>query len=657
MKSWHRFFKQIQKDFKLWLFCLVFLGLFRVIFIISFRSKMDTSSGLNEIIIAMLNGMRPDMMVAGYYVLIPFLMSVACGFVNIETIAERVRSIFGVLFLVISSLLLVISYGFFREFDDLFNEFLFEFIYDDTTAIIKTIGSEYHLVLNFTVISVSMFSGIWLLRQFLRKQFILGIKIANHIVSARRKIFVTIVIIAGLVFSIRGSLGSRPFKRSDAGITKDEFLNKSVINPYAALRFAIIEHNKITTDGGLLVFLPNGDVKKAAQFVFGGNESHDSIDNYLQSFARGPKKLPPRHIFIIVGESYDSWPLLDKYKSLGLMENLKHLAENGLFVNNFLPGSGGTMASHATIITGLPDAGVNTNYQITAKKPYPSALGETFKRLGYKTRFFYGGYATWQRVGDFTRAQGFDEIYHAAHISKWSSANEWGADDEYLFRFIEETVTDHTPSLNLVLTTTYHPPYDVDLESRGFPLKKIPEDIVPYWDETTNLRILGHLWYSDKCIGDFVKTMENKVEHPLFLITGDHFGRKFINSRPDFYEKSSVPFVLYGKEVLQGITLPEGAAGSHIDIMPTLVELTAPKGFKYFSLGKDILTPHEQFLGVGRGKIISSDYILELSNTPKFHPLPWKKLPDNLPDVMMLKKFHDSLHGIAWRQIKHGSAL
>ena len=391
--------------------------------------------------------------------------------------------------------------------------------------------------------------------------------------------------------------------------------------------------------------------------MFGGNDSHDSIDNYLQSFARGPKKLPPRHIFIIVGESYDAWPLLDKYNSLGLMENLKHLADNGLSVNNFLPGSAGTMGSLSTIITGLPDAGVNTNYQLTAKKPYPSALSETFKRLGYKTRFFYGGYATWQRIADFSRAQGFEEIYHAAHIGNWSSTNEWGVDDEYLYRFIVETVTDDTPSLNLILTTSYHPPYDIDLESRGFPLKKIPEDIVPLWDDTVDLRILGHLWYSDECIGDFVNTMENEVSLPLFVITGDHFGRKFINSRPGFYEKSAVPFVLYGKEVLQGITLPKNAAGSHIDIMPTLVELTAPSGFKYYRLGKDILIPHEQFMGIGRGKIISSDFIVELSNTPKFHPLPWKKLPDNLPDVLMLKKLHDSLHGIAWWQIIHGSAL
>jgi CTP synthase len=38
-------------------------------------------------------------------------------------------------------------------------------------------------------------------------------------------------------------------------------------------------------------------------------------------------------------------------------------------------------------------------------------LFETFKRLGYRTRLFYGGYLSWQRFGIFARDQGADEVY------------------------------------------------------------------------------------------------------------------------------------------------------------------------------------------------------------------------------------------------------
>jgi len=93
-------------------------------------------------------------------------------------------------------------------------------------------------------------------------------------------------------------------------------------------------------------------------------------------------------------------------------------------------------------------------------------------------------------------------------------------------------------------------------------LKQVPPDIAPLFDNTTSLKMLGHLWYSDKCLGDFVKNAEGKFPRPLFAFTGDHYGRKFINAKPDFFERSGVPFILYGRDVLKGIALPQGAAGA-----------------------------------------------------------------------------------------------
>ena len=100
---------------------------------------------------------------------------------------------------------------------------------------------------------------------------------------------------------------------------------------------------------------------------------------------------------LVVMESYDEWPFLKKYASLGVTQNLKALAQKGLYFDKFLPASGGTMQSLSSIISGFPYTLVEINYQVTAHKPYPSSIAETFKRLGYRTRLFYGGYLSWQR--------------------------------------------------------------------------------------------------------------------------------------------------------------------------------------------------------------------------------------------------------------------
>src|SRR5208283_773710 len=92
------------------------------------------------------------------------------------------------------------------------------------------------------------------------------------------------------------------------------------------------------------------------------------------------------------------------------------------------------------------------------------------------------------------------------------------------------------------------------------------------FNRAKTLRILGHHAYSDRCMGKFVEEEELRVSRPLFVITGDHYGHNFINSRPTLFEESTVPLILYGREVLRGVTLPENVAGSHLDIAPTLIE-------------------------------------------------------------------------------------
>jgi hypothetical protein len=89
---------------------------------------------------------------------------------------------------------------------------------------------------------------------------------------------------------------------------------------------------------------------------------------------------------------------------------LAALGSEGIYTDAFLSAGDGTMPSLSTLISGLPEVGVHVNYQPAAKQPFPTATAPIFKRLGYRTRFFYSGYLSWQRLGDFCREQGFDEV-------------------------------------------------------------------------------------------------------------------------------------------------------------------------------------------------------------------------------------------------------
>jgi phosphoglycerol transferase MdoB-like AlkP superfamily enzyme len=656
MKGFNRFLLQFQQDVKQWLFFMLYLSFFRISFILYFRSKIEPATGLSDVLMTALNGLRYDSVVSSWWILVPVLASIATGFATFDRLADRIRQAFGFLFILLTSIAWVFTFVYFKEYNEQFNYFIFNLYYDDTKAIMQTIWTDYHpipVLIIISVISTIAFSVV----QFLLKRR----PRATETIAARQfslvsRILISLLILALLIVASRGSIGRRPAQRKDAAISRDAFLNKSVVNPYFSLLFAIQDHVLQTGLAGLESYLPDRDVRKAAQELFNDHRSFDNLDAYLKKYAKGPKTVPPRHIFLVVMESYDAWPFIKKYASLGLTGNLTHLAENGIYFEGFIPASDGTMQSLTAIMTSIPYTQVEINYQFTARKPYPSSLFGTFKRLGYRTRLFYGGYLSWQRFGDFAKDQGAEEVYGAPHMSKGVATHEWGVDDEYLLDFIVGKVDDSQPSFNLIMTTSYHPPYNIDVWGKGFPLKQVPPDIAPMFDNTTSLKMLGHLWYSDKCLGDFVRKIEGKLPRPLFAFTGDHYGRKFINTNPDFFERSGVPLVLYGREVLRGIKLPRGAAGTHIDIGPTLVELTAPEGFEYFSVGQDLLAPRERFLAVGWRKIIGKDFIFDVGGK-KFHPLPGKALPQNLPDTQELMAAYDRTYGIGWWRVRQGDQL
>lgn len=657
MKKFNRFLLHFLKDVKLWLSFMLYLSLFRVSFIFYFRNKMQPDTSYSDIVFSVLNGIRFDSMAATCWFGIPFLASILLIFFDADRIVNRIRTVTGAAFMIVTTIAWVVTFGYFKEYNEQFNYMLYNLYYDDAAAIFKTIWADYHPLIYLFIIGGVSALAFALQKRFVQRNFISPDKVTTRRFTPISGIITAFVIAALVVTAARGSVGPRPAQRKDETVAKDTFLNQSVENPYFSLLYTVQDHLDAAGWAGLENYIPDGNVRKAAQELYHTDKSFDNLDSYFLKHAHGPKGVPPRHIFLVVMESYDEWPLLKKYASLGVTQNLKALAQKGLYFDTFLPASGSTMQSLGSIITGLPYTHVEINYQVTARKPYPSSIAETFKRLGYRTRLFYGGYLSWQRFGDFARDQGFEEIYGAPHM--WvpgAATHEWGVDDEYLVNFIVNTVNDDKPSFNLIMTTSYHPPYNVDVWAKGFPLKEVPDDIKPLFDGSLSLKMLGHLWYADKCLGDLVKRTESKLTRPLFAFTGDHFGRKFINERPDFFERSGVPFILYGPEVLRGVKIPQGAVGAHLDIPPTLIELTAPKGFEYYSMGQDLLAPRKEFLGIGFFRVLGKDFLLDIEES-KFCPLPGKKLPKQLPDMEELKTIFNRTYGVGWWRERRGEKL
>ena len=172
----------------------------------------------------------------------------------------------------------------------------------------------------------------------------------------------------------------------------------------------------------------------------------------------------------------------------------------------------------------------------------------------------------------------------------------WGIYDNEGFNFILENLNKNqqNPTFNMVLSASNHPPYDIDVQKyyhvdtnkikefldKSYPKEKRYAGITP--------EILTVTTYSIKSVADFIKKTYAAYPDSLFIITGDHFDRSHPNPDRNMYISTSVPLIIYGKGVSEYKF--KYMAGSHKDIVPTIIDMTANAGYKYHSFGESLVT-------------------------------------------------------------------
>lgn len=654
---WPVFLTQAQKDFKFWLFAVIWLGVFRAIMLAAFSKNLGPGATWGAILKCALTGARLDVSIATYWALPAVLASLATLLGVSGRFAERLRLVVGGFFVLLSTLLGAAAIMFFNEYKDHFNHWVFGLVFDDVTAVLKTVWASFPIIPALLGLGVGIVVPWIILKRLLAKPFIPGDPLAKRVASWPRRAVVLVLFVLIVFAGLRGSVVTRPIQLKDAAVTGDPVLNKMVVNPYSALRYAVSHQLRLMRGSDLRVLWPGGDIREAAKTAFPSQAMHDDLDALIERLAKGPPTKRPRHIFLVIMESYDAWPFLDRYKSLGLVEGARALAQDGILIRAFVSGGTGTMTSVGSLITGLPEAGAVVNYQPASRQPFPTTAPAIFKRLGYRTRVFYAGYLSWQRFGDFCADQGFEEIYGGGDMVKGRLSREWGVEDDQLFDFALKRVPADPPSFNVILSAGYHRPFTTDVYGKGFPLREVPEAVRPLWEGAVTLKALGHSWFADRCLSNFIVQAEQQLPDSVFAATGDHWSRDFLNERPNTYEHSAVLMLWRGKGILPPVSDAARIAGSHLDIVPTLVELAAPAGFKYHAFGSNLFDPDREQIGSGIHATIGPDFIIRNPSPDSALTLWDMQQRPPKPEELQALKCWQAMRAVSWWRLTKGPSL
>ena len=382
-----------------------------------------------------------------------------------------------------------------------------------------------------------------------------------------------------------------------AEVKNDVFLGKATMDDLVALKIVwkhpapdFVAESDAATAKNIQAVLPQ----------YEGGVQQNPLQGFVRH-AKGARIAKPRHIFFILEESHCQ-ALYDKtYDMLNVVKYTKKLrTEPGsLVINNFQPAGMISQTALGSILLGIYDCDVELNenkliWDMDAAW-LPTAMARQLAGLGYETHFWYGGSLNWGSLVHFAPAAGFEHAYGGPDFCPPDSPKTWlGVYDHIYLDAVAkkiENAADDAPQFHFIYTTSNHGPYNIPYEKYGIEEKDaaaLPLGTLKAGD--MDMRRFAGILYADKAVGDFVERMKRLDPDSLFILTGDH------SSAVAPFDKDIIPRkdMLLRERILTSFSMhhpalkPEMFAGNvlgeHQNILPTIMELIAPKGFEYYSL-------------------------------------------------------------------------
>ena len=647
----------IFRGLRVFLYYLSVLSVCRLVFCLVLREYWDVSTGWQELLQVLWLGSRLSIQTAG---ILALCTAIPAGLVTLasKSWGRRLESVLSGMVLAVTSILFVASFPYYGQFHSRFHQLLFNAGNDDMYALFVSLVQEFNLPLRLAgalLLAYALWCG---LKYFLS----LGNEAAIAAeISPRRKYFkagalAVVLYVLGRLIVFGGSWGwETALEWENIGVTKDSFMNEAILDDYQAIYRGYRMNNRLLACNGLNFTAEQ--IQMLAGDLAGRSADSNNLDDYLRRQAQGADIHKPRQIFLIVSESYANWPLLDKYSNLHIADGMKGIiaGEDADYCNAMLPNGASTISAMTGVTTGLADANLYlTTMPESFAQPYITALAPQMEKLGYTTNFWYAGPATWERIGAFTQAQGFQHFYGRGDMPQDADGSVWGCDDEYLYAGVLQGVSPENESFNVILNVSNHSPYTVDVSGKGFDADRLRQALPPEAAKDDWLvNELGHYWYADKELAGFVAQLKQKYPDCLVLIVGDHADRYNIDKKPSMYERYVVPFVVTGAGVHKGTLLPD-SAGSQIDIGPTIIEMIAPKGFEYYAVGSSLTRSNRQ--GVNYGFWITRDFIGEADRSP-LEPIQIEGSQGRPIDEPAMQRYIDAVRSISWWRPKYGPVL
>jgi phosphoglycerol transferase MdoB-like AlkP superfamily enzyme len=457
----------------------------RILFLV-YQFPQASQLSTYEILMPLVLGLRMDLAMTGYWLLLPGLILTLSPFISNQTIKFTLRVI-NTLLIVFTSLVIAADLELYKHWGFRLNSTPLMYLKSEALSSANPLIFAL-LIMIFLLLAAGFFylytrkvePGI---EKFpaLQKRWALG------------WLFIT----ASLILPIRGSIGVAPLNTGVVYFHKSKaFPNHAGINPVWNFLRSVLRDNK-------------------QQYPEDFYKPYEKEFQSLNAFSGNTKKVISKskpNVILIILESFTN----SLIEPLGGMKevtpNLNALAGEGILFTNFYASGDRTDKGLVSILSGYPAQPKSSIIKYPEKTQHLPYLSKKMHDLGYHTSFVYGGDIEFANMKSYLTNCAFDHITEENTFEDNIDKSKWGVADHYVFNELQtECDTAHTPFFTVMLSLSSHEPFIVPMEP-----------VFKGNDERT--QFLNAAAYADKSLGDFIREAKKKEwwENTLVIITADH---------------------------------------------------------------------------------------------------------------------------------------
>ncbi|MBC7125188.1 MAG: sulfatase-like hydrolase/transferase [Bacteroidales bacterium] len=571
--------KHLSFSLRYFVFWVILFATYRIAFLI-YQFENLKSVKFNEFINIFIRGAWMDSSLAGYILLLTFLLLAIFFWVSPKSITRMYNALTILLLLVVNTVIisdmeLYRNWGYRIDATPL----LYLKTPKEAMASLKT----YMLILFIILIGATVYFTYRAYKKWVCKPL-------NEATPLKLwHIPITLFIAVTMIIPIRGGFGIAPMNPGKVYFSLNNFCNHAALNPVWNMMYSI------SKSGVMNKVYPIKINKDIAEERFNEMIKTDSTIHVLNT--------QKPNVLIILLESFGA-KLVEPLGGLpGVTPNLNKLCSEGLLFKRTVASGDRSDKGIIAVLAGFPAQPTQSVIKYPTKSRKLATISGVLHDNGYKNTFYYGGDPDFANIRSFLYHAKFQRLVTQDDFPKSYRNSKWGVHDEHVFNYLlNDLDTAKGPFFKIFFTLSSHEPFEIP-SKRKF---KGNNELEQY---------LSSVYYTDSCLGDFISKARTKewYKNTLIILIADHGHRQPGNHPNHEPLKYGIPMVWLGGALEQKPMVIDSTC-SQIDLAATLLsQLNLPH--TQFPLSKNILsnkvTPFALFaFNEGFGFINQTDTIV-----------------------------------------------